>query len=151
MGNGLYVAEMCDQSLPVTCNRVMKQSQVFASEAGMPKTNLKANRVWVWKRVGFLLCLHASVCGKLPATYEEKVVAFHGHFLKLHDSRQYFLGQTGNAGQTTVYFDITSNMMVSVKGAREVKLLTIGNEKMLFTVMLSCLADGKLRPYLVFK
>lgn len=47
---------------------------------------------------------------------------------------------------------MTSNTTVSVKGARDVNLLTTGNEKLRFTVMLSCLADGtKLRPYIVFK
>ncbi|KAL1472806.1 hypothetical protein MTO96_039090 [Rhipicephalus appendiculatus] len=58
----------------------------------------------------------------------------------------------GNADQTPVYFDMASNTTVSVKGERDVNLLTTGNEKLRFTVMLSCLADGtKLRPYIVFK
>ncbi|KAH7958751.1 hypothetical protein HPB49_004450 [Dermacentor silvarum] len=104
------------------------------------------------KRAGFSLRRRTSVCQKLPATYEEKVLTFHRHFLRLRDSRRYLLGQIGNADQAPVYFDVTSNTTVSVKGARDVNLLTTGNEKLRFTVMLSCLADGtKLRLYIAFK
>ncbi|KAH7978110.1 hypothetical protein HPB49_004490 [Dermacentor silvarum] len=102
---------------------------------------------------GWLLCVLAYQ--RVPGTacaYEEKDLAFQRHFLKLCDSQQYLLGQISNANQTPVYFDMTSNMTVSVKGTCEVKLLTTGNEKLLFTVILSCLADGaKLCPYIVFK
>lgn len=78
-----------------------------------------------------------SVCQKLPAAYEEKVQAFYGHFLKLRDSRQFLIGQIGNADQTPAYFDMTSNTTMNVKGARKVKLLSTGNEKLRFTVILS--------------
>ncbi|KAH7959420.1 hypothetical protein HPB49_010997 [Dermacentor silvarum] len=82
----------------------------------------------------------------------EKVPAFHRHFLKLRDSRRYLLGQIGNADQTPVYFDMTSNTTVSVKGASDGNLLTMGNEDLRFTVKLLCFADGtKLRVYILFK
>lgn len=152
-----YVDEIRDLSLPVRFDVVMKQAQVFNSEAGiMPRTSFKASRAWVSKfmnRAGFSLCQHTSVCQKLPLVYyEETVLAFHRHFLKLGNTRIYFLSQIGNAGQTLVYFDMTSNMMVSLKRAGEVKLLTTGNEKLRSPFMLSYLADGtKLRQYIVFK
>ncbi|KAH7967070.1 hypothetical protein HPB49_022151 [Dermacentor silvarum] len=93
-----------------------------------------------------------SVCQKLPSAYEEKVLVFHRHFLKLRDSQCYLLGQIGSADQTPVNFDMTSNTTVSVKGERDVNLLTTCNEKLHFTVLLSCLADGtKLCLYIVFK
>lgn len=151
----VYVSEVCDRSLPATCDMVTERAQIIALEAGIPRTQFKASRSWeskFMKRAGFSLRRRTSVCQKLPAAYEEKVLSFHRYFLKLRDSRQYLIGQIGNADQTPVYFDMTSNTTVNVKGAREVKLLSTGNENLRFTVMLSCLVDGtKLRPYLVFK
>lgn len=150
-----YVTELRDRSLLVTCEMVTEKARLFALEAGIPRSRFKASRSWAskfMKRAGFSLRRRTSVCQKLPSAYEEKVLAFHRYFLKLRDSRQYLLGQIGNADQTPVYFDMASNTTMSAKGAREVNLLTTGNEKLRFTVMLSCLADGtKLRPYVVFK
>ncbi|KAH9361820.1 hypothetical protein HPB48_003771 [Haemaphysalis longicornis] len=101
---------------------------------------------------GWLLSELANQCARSCLLHEEKVLAFHRHSPKLCDSRQYLLGQISSADKSPVYFDMTSNMMVSMKGAREVKLLTKSKEKLQFTVTLSCLVGStKLRPYIVFK
>lgn len=47
---------------------------------------------------------------------------------------------------------MTSNSTVITGGAREANIISMGNEKLQFTVMSSCMADGtKLHPYMVFK
>ena len=49
-------------------------------------------------------------------------------------------------------FDIPSNKTVDVKGAKTVMIKTSGNEKMCYTVVLVCCADGtKLPPLLISK
>ena len=49
-------------------------------------------------------------------------------------------------------FDVPSNKTVDVKGAKTIMIKTSGNEKMCYTVVLVCCADGtKLPPLLIFK
>lgn len=110
---------------------------MFVAEAGIPGTHFNVSRAWASKfmKAGFSLCQCTSECHKLPAAYEEKVFAFHRHCLKLHDSRQYLLGQIDMADQTPVNFNMTCNTTASMK-AHEVELLTTGNERLRFTVML---------------
>jgi len=49
-------------------------------------------------------------------------------------------------------FDVPSNKTVNVKGAKIIMIKTSGNEKMRYTVVLACCADGtKLSPLLIFK
>lgn len=47
---------------------------------------------------------------------------------------------------------INNTTTATPTGAREVDLLSTGNEKLRFTVVLFCIADGaELHPYIVFK
>jgi len=49
-------------------------------------------------------------------------------------------------------FDVPSNKTVDVKGAKAIMIMTSGNEKTRYTVVLVCCADGtKLPPLLIFK
>ncbi|KAG0418966.1 hypothetical protein HPB47_004464 [Ixodes persulcatus] len=71
----VYVSEVCDRSLPVTCDMVTERARIIALEAGIPRTQFKASRSWAskfMKRAGFSLRRRTSVCQKLPAAYEEK-------------------------------------------------------------------------------
>ena len=64
----------------------------------------------------------------------------------------YNLTQIGNADQTPLTFDLPADTTVNPKGASTVSIMTMGNEKNRFTVMLACTAAGeKLPPYVVFK
>ncbi|KAH7937218.1 hypothetical protein HPB49_008918 [Dermacentor silvarum] len=49
----------------------------------------------------------------------------------------------GNADETPVWFDVPSSTTVCERGAKEVKLLLMGNEHSGFTVMLICTADER--------
>ena len=49
-------------------------------------------------------------------------------------------------------FDVPLNKTVDVKGAKTIMIKMSGNEKMCYTVVLACCADGtKLPPLLIFK
>lgn len=120
------VANVRDQSLPVTCDMITEQALKIVSETGIPRTQFKASRAWAskfMKWAGFSLCQRTSA-------YEEKVLAYHRYFLKLHDSWQHFIGQIGNADHAPVCFHTTGNTTVNAKGDRKVKLLTTENEKL---------------------
>ena len=54
--------------------------------------------------------------------------------------------------ETPVWFDMPSARTVNAKGAKTVLVNTTGHEKLPFTVVLACLADGtKLKPMVIFK
>jgi hypothetical protein len=54
--------------------------------------------------------------------------------------------------ETPMFFDMSSNRTVELKGNQTVSVKTSGGEKAHFTVILSCLADcTKLKPSVVFK
>ncbi|XP_075742515.1 uncharacterized protein LOC119169112 isoform X1 [Rhipicephalus microplus] len=60
--------------------------------------------------------------------------------------------QIGNADETPVWFDMPSLTTITQCGAKDLKLLSTGNEHSRFTVMLACTADGrKLPPFIIFK
>ncbi|KAH8018688.1 hypothetical protein HPB51_010515 [Rhipicephalus microplus] len=51
-----------------------------------------------------------------------------------------------------VWFDMPSSTMIMHRGAKDMKLLSTGNEHSRFTVKLACMADGrKLPPFIIFK
>ncbi|KAM7313092.1 pogo transposable element with KRAB domain [Ixodes scapularis] len=103
------------------------------------------------KRKGFSLRRRTSICQKLPEAYEEKLVAFQRFLIKLHQYRSHMIGQIGNANQTPRFFDMPSNYTVESKGAKQVRILSTGNENRI-TAILCCMADGhKLDPFLIFK
>jgi len=54
--------------------------------------------------------------------------------------------------EVALTFDVPSNKTVDVKVAKTIMIKTSGNEKMHYTVVLACCADGtKLPPLLIFK
>lgn len=104
------------------------------------------------RRNGLSLRRRTSLAQKMPADYEEKLLAYQKYVISLRKRHEYLDAQIGNADQTPVYFDMPSNVTVNCKGEKSVHIKTTGNEKQRCTVMLAVLADGrKLPPYVVFK
>jgi len=62
------------------------------------------------------------------------------------------IGQLGNMDEVPLTFDVPSNKIVDVKGARTIRIKTSGNEKTCYSVVIACCADGtKLPLLLIFK
>lgn len=131
------------------------EARRLVGEADILRTLFKASRHWVSnfvKRTGLSLRQWTTTCQKLPEPYDKKIMAFYKYFVSLRGGNSYLIGQIGNADQTPVYFDMTNSTSITTTGNREVNLLSIGNEKLCFTVMLSCMADGtKLCPYIMLE
>ena len=54
--------------------------------------------------------------------------------------------------ETLVYFNMAGSLAMNSKGAKTVHIRTTRNDKNRFTVVLTCLADGrKLSPAIIFK
>lgn len=150
-----FVRERRGQFLPVNGETIQLKARELAREAGLSRDTFKASRSWVQKfmrRAGFSLRRRTSICQKLPADYEQKLIAFQRHVIRLRTVRKYLIGQIGNADETPIFLDMPSNYAVDVRGTKEVRLRTTGNEKTRVTAMLACTADGhKLPPFLIFK
>lgn len=150
-----FVRQRRGQFLPVNAELVQIKARELAREAGVPRDTFKASRSWVQKfmrRAGFSLRRRTSICQKLPAEYEEKLVEFQRYVIKMRREKNYPLGQIGNADETPIFLDIPAGYVIDQLGTKEVRVRTTGNEKTRVTVMLACTADGrKLPPFLIFK
>ena len=91
-----------------------------------------------------------SVGQQLPVDWEEKREIFKNYSFGLKSGVQ--LSQIGNMDEVVVSFDIPSTRTIDEKGKKEIILSTTGAEKLNFTVVLCCTADGgKCQPMVIFK
>ncbi|PNF29643.1 hypothetical protein B7P43_G16388 [Cryptotermes secundus] len=93
-----------------------------------------------------------SIAQRLPDTYQEKLLAFQKHVLKLRKTHYYTMGAIGNVDETPVFFEMPGESTVNKAGEKTVHVRTAGAEKQRCTVMLGITADGnKLPPFVIFK
>lgn len=149
-----YVNEVRSRCVAVTVEMLQMKAREMAHERGISRTVFKASKGWVKRfinRAGFSLRRRTSVCQRLPADFEEKLMSCQRYVIGLRRQHGYGLGQIGNADQTPMQFDMPLNYTVEKVGAKDVKVRTTGNEKQRATVMLACTADGRrLPPYIIF-
>uniref|UniRef100_A0A674I2H4 DDE-1 domain-containing protein n=1 Tax=Terrapene triunguis TaxID=2587831 RepID=A0A674I2H4_9SAUR len=101
---------------------------------------------------GLCLCQRTKIAQKLPRDLEEKIESFQRFIIKYRKEYAFELSQIGNMDETPMTFDLPSNRTVTGVGEKTVLIKTSGHEKIHFTVVLSCLANGsKLPPVVVFK
>ena len=96
------------------------------------------------------LCMRTktTIAQKLPREYERKIIEFHKCVINMRKKVCFEIGRLGNMDEVTLTVVVPSN----VKGAKTIMIKTSGNEKMRYTVVLACCADGtKLPPLLIFK
>jgi hypothetical protein len=88
-----------------------------------------------------------SSCTKTFRGICEKLVEFQRHAVKLRKQHVHMLGHTRNVDETSLYFDMPSNVPMEEEGAKIVLIRGMGNEKARMTVMLRVPTDGcKLPP-----
>ena len=148
-----YIIERRELGYGVSTEMCQLKALQIAKEHSTPA--FKASRGWIrnfYQRNGLSIRRRTTISQRLPSAYEEKLVSFQRHIIRLRKKNSYLLSQIGNADQTPVYFEMPLDSTVSVKGSKSVTIRTGGNEKQRCTVMLCILADGtKLPPYIVFK
>jgi hypothetical protein len=102
------------------------------------------------KRHGLCVRYVTSVGQPLPDDWQEKFASF---YLFIKDRKIGIdLKHLGNMDEVSVSFEIPDNRTVHAKGAEDIQLITIGNEKCNFTVILSVTADvHKCELMVIFK
>lgn len=148
-----YVTERRELGYGVSTEMCQLKALEIAKE--LSTEGFKASRGWIrnfYKRNGLSIRRRTSISQRLPSAYDEKLLSFQRHIIRLRKDNAYLLSQIGNADQTPVYLEMPLDRTVSVKGSKSVTIRTGGNEKQRCTVMLCILADGtKLPPYIVLK
>lgn len=146
-----FVRDARSKALPVTIQMLQCKAKEVIHKFGIE--NFKASRGWCEKfmrREGFSLRRRTSICQKLPADFDDKLVQFQRHVIDLRRRYAYEFKHIGNADETPLYFDMPRNYTVNAKGEKQVNILSTGYEKQRITVMLCVTADGhKLPPYLI--
>ena len=98
------------------------------------------------------MCTKTTIVQKLPCECKRKIIEFHKCVINMRKKLCFEIGQLGNVDEVPLTFDVPLIKTVDVKGAKAVMIKTSGNEKMWYTVVLACCADGtKLPPLLIFK
>lgn len=93
-----FIEERCGQFLPVNTEVIQLKARELAREAGLSRNALKASRSWLQKfmrRAEFSLHKRTSICQKLSAEYEEKLLAFQRHVIALRKNRNYLSVKSG--------------------------------------------------------
>lgn len=148
-----YVTSLRQQGLPVTRHILQMKALEISGELNIQ--DFKASFGWMrrmMRRNGFTLRRRTSIAQKLPTDFEEKLIEYQRFIIGLRKQCNHLLSQIGNADETPVYFDMTTNLTVEKKGAKSVTVKSTGNEKLRITVMLAVLADGnKLPPYVILR
>jgi hypothetical protein len=118
-------------------------------------TDFKGGVGWCYrfmKRHGLSMRTKTKISQKMPQEYEEKILSFHRFIIQHRKKTSVELSQIANMDETPLTFDVPSNRTVAMKGAKTVTIKASGHEKMHYTVVLSCCADGtKLNPMIIFK
>ncbi|KAG0427701.1 hypothetical protein HPB47_025253 [Ixodes persulcatus] len=150
-----WVQEQQDKSLSVSYEDIEGKARAVTNEIDIDRSDFKISKKWVanfMKRPDLSLRKRTTICQRLPDACKEKLSSFHRYVADWRTKNEFMLGQIGNADQTLVWLDMPSSRIVMEEGARQVHLLTTGNEDNRFTTMLCCTADGhKLPPFLIFK
>jgi hypothetical protein len=150
-----FVVEKCKNGLPITRVTIRMKALEIATSLKIPRQDFKASNGWAVRFMrckGLALCWRTTLAKKLPTYYDEKLVAYQCHIIKLRRKHDYLLGQMGNADETPMFFDMPANTTVDTKGSKSVLVKTTGHEKLRITVMLSVLADGrKLTPFVILR
>src|SRR5256885_7146964 len=92
-------------------------------------------------------CHHITIAQHLPDDLIEKQQEFLAFITYRQIQHDYSLAFIGNIDETSVSFDLSSNITIDELGIRTVSIRTTGHKRTNFTVFLTCIADGtKLSP-----
>lgn len=147
-----WVLEQRDVHLAVTIQHIIDQA-ILTIQPSTP--SFQGTRGWVQKfmrRNNLSLRAKTSIAQKLPAALEEKMATFLRSVQEARKQSKYPDNMIVNMDETPMYFDMTTNKTVNLKGAKTVSVRSTGADKRRLTVVLAATGDGKmLPPMIIFK
>jgi hypothetical protein len=114
-----FVRSKRKTGVPITRETIKYKARELC-KSPITQHHFKASTGWCVRmmRRGFSLRKRTSLCRRLPADFEEKLVAFQRHGIGLRNKHTYPLSQIGNADETPVYFDMLPNYTVDDTGGK---------------------------------
>ena len=118
-------------------------------------TGFLASKCWCtqflrWKNLA--LWQKTKLAKKFPEHLDQKIPSFHSLVIKSRGKENYELVHMGTMDVMPAWFDMPSARTVNEKVAKTVLVNTTWHEKLRFTLVLACMADGtKLKPMVIFK
>jgi len=145
-----WLLDARDKQLPVTTPLL----RVKALELITPThPKFKASDGWVQKfkqRHSLVLRMKTLLAQELPATLEERIMAFRSQLQRLKEINKFEV--IGNMDETPLYFDVVPNRILDKKGKKSIIVRTTGSQKRHLTVTLCVTHDGDVLPALaIFK
>jgi hypothetical protein len=134
------------------------KAEEMAEQMGV--VDFTANPTWCFrfmKREHISVRVRTTMGQVLPEGWEKKVTDFQEFVISEMNGMLTRKGkltrcQLGNMDEVPMTFDAPQSRTTEAVGTKSVKIVTTGNEKLSFTVVLGCMADGKkLRPMVIFK
>ncbi|KAL1472669.1 hypothetical protein MTO96_022891 [Rhipicephalus appendiculatus] len=149
-----FIRDVRSRGHAVSTQMAQVEAWRLPRELGLPH-GFCASRRWLhrfMKRQGLSIRRRTTICQRLPASYEEKLLKYQRYVTGLRKQHDYIFSQIGNADETPVYFEMPLDTTIEKMGSSSVSVLTGGNTKLRCTVLLCALTDGtKLRPYVILK
>uniref|UniRef100_A0AAR2J5P4 HTH CENPB-type domain-containing protein n=1 Tax=Pygocentrus nattereri TaxID=42514 RepID=A0AAR2J5P4_PYGNA len=133
--------------------RLRLHAQVVAKEMNI--NDFAGGPSWCYRfmqRNRLSIRARTTMSQKLPADFQAKVDSFR-EFVEKHVTEHNMTpDHIINMDEVPLTFDIPMGRSVAEKGLKSVNIVTTGNEKSHFTVVLACCGDGsKLPPMVIFK
>ena len=148
-----WISESRESGYIITRNAIRLFAIKLARKEGIPE--FIATPGWCSRfmnRHNLVLRRKTKIAQKLPKELDDKVIKFHKFVIECRKKNKYDLACIGNMDETPVWFDMPSNSTVHKAGEKTIFVKTTGHEKSHFTVVLSCMANGKkLMPMVIFK
>ena len=101
------------------------------------------------KRRHLSICTRTTMSQQLPSDYKEKLALFRTYCLNKISENKIQPKHITNMDEVPLTFDIPMNNTVEKTGKSVITIQTTGNEKLAFTVVLGCWADGQKLPPMV--
>ncbi|KAL1480024.1 hypothetical protein MTO96_051384 [Rhipicephalus appendiculatus] len=107
------------------------EARRLSRELGLPR-RFPASRGWLhrfMKRQELSIRLRTTICQRLPASYEEKLLKYQRYVIGLKKQHDYIFSQIGNADETPVYSEMPLDTTIEKTGSSSVSLLTGGEHE----------------------
>lgn len=149
----LWIKEQRKKGLSISTTKIRLQAKLMARTKNID--DFKGGPCWCnrfMKRSKISVRTKTTVGQELPLDWKKKKDDFLKYVRDIIAEKKLQLPQIINMDETPLTFDCPPNRTVDEVGAKTITILTTGHEKMSFTCVLACSANGdKLKPLLIFK
>lgn len=148
-----WITDQREKGLSVSTTKIRIQAKLMARHMNIE--DFKGGPAWCYrfmKRAKISVRVRTTVGQQLPLDWQEKKEAFLKYIKDVIQDKKFMPSHVINMDETPLFFDCPANRTVDKTGTKTVSIITTGHERMAFTCVLACAANGdKLKPMIIFK